>query len=83
MWFLAILSSLVGLIGLILHVMILQNVSEHLAVVIGHALQGFPCGHFGGGVQLYPPSSGFRWGGKIFGVFLGGVLGGYSQFFAG
>ena len=38
MWFLAILSSLVGLIGLIMHVMIVQNVSEHLAVVIGHAL---------------------------------------------
>ena len=38
MWFLAILSSFVGLIGLIMHVMIVQNVSEHLAVIIGHAL---------------------------------------------
>ena len=35
---LAIISSWVGLIGRISHLMIVQNVSEFWAVVIGHAL---------------------------------------------
>ena len=35
---LAIISSLVGLIGPISHIMIVQSVSEHWAMVIGHAL---------------------------------------------
>ena len=38
MRFLAILSSLVGLIGPIWHIMIVQNVSELRVMVIGHAL---------------------------------------------
>ena len=35
---LAIISSSVGLIGQISHLMIVQNVSEHWAMVIGHGL---------------------------------------------
>ena len=38
MSFLAIISSLVGLIGPISHIMVVQNVSERLAMAIGHAL---------------------------------------------
>ena len=38
MRFFAIISILVGLIGPILHIMIVQNVSELWAMVIGHAL---------------------------------------------
>ena len=38
MSFLAIISSFVGLIGPISHIMITHNVSEHWAMVIGHAL---------------------------------------------
>ena len=38
MRFLTILSSLVGLIGMISPIMIVQNVSEHLAMAIGHAI---------------------------------------------
>ena len=38
MRFLAISSSLVGLIGLTSHIMIVQKVFEHLAMVVGHAL---------------------------------------------
>ena len=40
---LAIISCLVGLIGPMSHIMIVQNHSEHLAMVIGHALSISHC----------------------------------------